>query len=242
MNLSLSLSWTRTFNRKQLCVWKQWAGKGGISQSDRTQIHFYAPVSHRFGPHNSKALFLFGSVLGAPVHSCSHWNEPMERKSFTWLFHSALPVLTCGAITRKCDPGVSERWPRDPADLLLLTYSVAAIEPQSGDMWSVCEDPNLEKKGEAERGIPTDEDMCAHTHPHTPPQKVREICNSFILMTQELQLREIICMCEWVRVWVCVHVCTCVWDRHRVSVWVSVWVCDWVNLEECLHSWCIKAD
>lgn len=174
MNLSLSLSWTRTFNRKQLCVWKQWAGKGGISQSDRTQIHFYAPVSHRFGPRNSKALFLFGSVLGAPVHSCSHWNEPMERKSFTWLFHSALPVLTCGAITRKCDPGVSERWPRDPADLLLLTYSVAAIEPQSGDMWSVCADPNFEKKGEAERGIPTDEDMCAHTPPHTHPQKVRE--------------------------------------------------------------------
>lgn len=50
-----------------------------------------------------------------------------ERKFITWLFHSALPVLTCGAITRKCDPGASERRPRDRADLLLLTYGVAAI-------------------------------------------------------------------------------------------------------------------
>lgn len=108
---SLPLTVLNTHIRQETAVCENSGRAGLVSQTDA----FYPPVLHRFGPGNHEAPFLIGSRPGAALPGRFLLSLTSGRKEKNHLPNCAPSVLTCGAITRKRDPGAGERRPRDPS-------------------------------------------------------------------------------------------------------------------------------
>lgn len=97
------------------------SGPGREGGRDEPVTQFNTLVFHRFGPGNNKALCCLHPGW-EQIPALTHIRA--ERKSSRGPLVTPPSVLTCGAITRKRDPGAGERRPRDPsaADLQCRSY------------------------------------------------------------------------------------------------------------------------